>query len=66
VLTEPQLDRLLCAVEGSFPMENVLEYTLEAGRPDSMDREKLQTALRYGVNRLSINPQTFNDEVLAA
>jgi oxygen-independent coproporphyrinogen-3 oxidase len=65
VLTQPQLDRLLDAVEDSFPMENVLEYTLEAGRPDSMDRGKLQTALRHGINRLSVNPQTFNDEVLA-
>lgn len=38
---------------------------MEAGRPDTIDREKLRTLRRHGVTRISINPQTLNDEVLA-
>lgn len=37
------------------------EYTVEAGRPDTIDREKLDVLLQHGVNRISVNPQSFND-----
>ena len=43
-----------------------LEYTVEAGRPDTITRDKLKLMRRYGVNRISINPQTFNDKTLEA
>lgn len=44
---------------------DLLEFTLEAGRPDTITREKLDIAAKYGVTRISINPQTLNDDVLA-
>lgn len=43
---------------------NVKEFTVECGRPDSITREKLETMLKYGVHRISINPQTMNDATL--
>lgn len=42
------------------------EFTVEAGRPDTITREKLQIMADNGVTRISINPQTFNDKTLAA
>ena len=44
----------------------LLEFTLEAGRPDTIDREKLQVLLDHGVDRISVNPQSLSDEVLQA
>ena len=44
----------------------MLEFTLEAGRPDTITEEKLLVAKRYGVSRISVNPQSLNDEVLKA
>lgn len=51
------------AVKENFPIKNI-EYTIEAGRVDTIDREKLEVIKNSGANRISINPQTFNDEVL--
>ena len=59
-----QLDRLLNALYRLFPMENVRELTVEAGRPDSITLDKLSVLKKYGVERISINPQTMNDETL--
>lgn len=59
-----QLDRLLNALYRLFPMENVRELTVEAGRPDSITADKLSVLRKYGVERISINPQTMNDETL--
>ena len=47
-----------------FDLSEVWEYTIEAGRPDTITREKLQVIRDAGVTRISINPQTFNDDVL--
>lgn len=44
--------------------KNILEFTVECGRPDSITREKLETMKKYEVTRISINPQTMNDETL--
>lgn len=63
-LTHEQLDRVLSVVEESFDLSSCREYTVEAGRPDTITKEKLQTLKNHGVNRISINPQTFNDGVL--
>lgn len=65
VLTAEQLCRVFKAVE-SFDMSSVREYTVEAGRPDTINEEKLLAIKAAGAGRISINPQTMNDSVLAA
>ena len=61
-LTTPQLDRLLCHMHDRFG--RLEELTVEAGRPDTLDREKLAMLRSHPVTRISINPQTMNDETL--
>lgn len=65
VLTVSQLRDLLNRISHSFPLGELLEYTVEAGRPDTLDREKLKLLRDYGVTRVSVNPQTFNPCTLA-
>ncbi len=65
-LDEEQLNVLLLHARNVFPLARDCELTLEAGRPDTITREKLQVAAENGVNRLSINPQTFSNRVLEA
>ena len=60
-LTDSQLEKVLQSV--SF---KVKEFTVEAGRPDTITKEKLDLLKKYGVTRISINPQTFNDKVLSS
>ena len=62
-LTTAQLDRLLCHMERRFGRLD--ELTVEAGRPDTLDREKLSMMRSHPVTRISINPQTMNDRTLA-
>lgn len=63
-LTTAQLDRLLTHIERRFgPLD---EFTVEAGRPDTLDEEKLSMLRAHPVTRISINPQTMNDETLRA
>ncbi len=52
------------AVGRSFDVKNIREYTIEAGRPDTLSRDKLAVMKNAGVSRISINPQTFNAKVL--
>ena len=61
VLSVPQLRRVLDAV---LPYAGGIEYTVEAGRPDVFTEEKLRLLRDYGVTRICVNPQTFNDETL--
>ena len=56
------LARVLDAAQSAFP--GAKEWTVEAGRPDTIDREKLEMMLSRRVDRISVNPQTFNDETL--
>ena len=63
-LEAPQLERLLGCLEAHFPMGEALEFTVEAGRPDSISRDKLKVLSRHGVSRISINPQTMHQETL--
>lgn len=63
-LEPDQMDRLLSKLEECFDMEHVLEYTVEAGRPDSITKEKLQVLKNHRVSRISINPQTMNQKTL--
>ena len=66
VLTARQLESVLSTVNESFDMSGVREITVEAGRPDTITAEKLAVLKKCGVGRISINPQTMDDEVLAA
>ena len=63
-LSAEQLDKVLTAIEESFDLSQCREYTVEAGRPDTITEEKLEVLKKHNVNRISINPQTFNDSVL--
>ena len=63
-LSEEQLRDLIGYLKGRFDFDKVLEFTVEAGRPDSITEEKLRTLKELGVTRISINPQTMNDETL--
>lgn len=65
-LTAPQLDRLCAALEAHFDLSHLREYTVEAGRPDTITAEKLAVLKAHGVTRVSVNPQTMSDEVLEA
>ncbi len=65
-LDEKQLSRLLAALEKSFDFSALREYTVEAGRPDTITPEKLAALRAAGVGRVSINPQSMEDAVLAA
>ena len=61
-----QLKTVLDALKKFLDMENVREFTVEAGRPDTIDEEKLKVLKDAGVTRISINPQTFSNSVLEA
>lgn len=63
-LSAGQMKRLLDTIRGSFDMNTCREFTVEAGRPDTIDAEKLRAILDGGADRISINPQTLNDSVL--
>ena len=59
-----QLDRLIRKIRCSFDLSDCKEFTVEAGRPDSITREKLETLKKWDITRISINPQTMKDETL--
>lgn len=65
-LSAEQMDELLRHLRESFDLSDCLEMTVEAGRPDTITREKLLALKRNGVDRVSVNPQTMEDHVLAA
>ena len=62
-LSASQLDRLLAAAEAHLPLAGCREMTVEAGRPDTITREKLEVLREHGIERISINPQTMSDQV---
>ena len=63
-LNEQQLEKLLKIVSNGINTKKLAEFTLEAGRPDTITAEKLRIARENGVSRVSINPQTLNDTIL--
>ena len=63
-LTPDQMRRLLTVLSEEFPLEQVQEFTVEAGRPDTITREILEVLREFPVSRISINPQTMNQETL--
>lgn len=65
-LEPDMLKKLFDTIKKSFDLSHLREYTVEAGRPDTVTREKLIALKNAGVDRISINPQSFNDSVLEA
>lgn len=63
-LNSNQLTKLFDTIESSFDLSSLREYTVEAGRPDTVTEQRLLALKSAGVTRISINPQSFNDEVL--
>lgn len=63
-LEPEELERLLAAAYRYFDLSHVQEFTVEAGRADSITKEKLQVLKKYGITRISINPQTMEEETL--
>ena len=65
-LCASQLAALLDTIRASFDLSRCLEFTVEGGRPDTLDAEKLRTIRQHGADRMSINPQTMENHVLKA
>lgn len=63
-LEPEQLDRLLDSLKSLFDFSTVQEFTVEAGRADSITADKLEVLRRHGVSRISVNPQTMKQETL--
>jgi len=63
-LEPEQLNGLLTCLKENFDFQNNLELTVEAGRPDSINQEKLLVLKRHGVSRISVNPQTMKQQTL--
>ena len=63
-LSAAQLDRLLTETSKIYDLSKLMEYTVEAGRPDAIDAEKLRVLKDHGVSRISVNPQTMNQKTL--
>ena len=63
-LEPEQLDRLIGSLKSLFDFSTVQEFTVEAGRADSITRDKLEVLRRHGVSRISVNPQTMKQETL--
>ncbi|MBC3795507.1 coproporphyrinogen dehydrogenase HemZ [Acetobacterium tundrae] len=66
VLSAEQLDSLMTVLESSFDLSNLREYTLEAGRPDTITQQKLEVAQKHGVQRVCLNPQSMNPQTMLA
>ncbi|MCR4611410.1 MAG: coproporphyrinogen dehydrogenase HemZ [Lachnospiraceae bacterium] len=63
-LREDYLEKLLSIIEDTLPVKNLREYNIEAGRPDSITRGKLQIIKEHGISRISVNPQSMNAKTL--
>ena len=63
-LTAEQLDDLFCRIEESFDLSELKEFTVEAGRPDTITKEKLEVIRKHKIERISINPQSMKEKTL--
>ncbi len=63
-ISAEQIESIMKTVAECFDLNNIREYNYEAGRADTITEEKLRVIKEYGANRISINPQTFNDDIL--
>ena len=64
ILTEFQLEKLLSLINSKIDVNALEEFTLEGGRPDTITAEKLAVAKKYGITRVSVNPQSLNEQVV--
>lgn len=64
VLSAELIEKLMCTIESYVDIQSLAEFTFEAGRPDTITREKLEVLKRHGVTRISINPQTMCQKTL--
>ena len=65
-LSSAQMETLMQTITESFDLSRLIEFTVEGGRPDTLNEEKLQLIAKNGADRMSINPQTMIDSVLRA
>ena len=65
-LSSAQMAKLLDEIHSAFDLSRCIEFTVEGGRPDTLDAEKLRVIRQHGADRMSINPQTMEDPVLRA
>lgn len=65
-LSAEQIRKVMSAIAENFDLSGILEYTVEAGRPDATDKDKLIAIKEGGATRISVNPQTMNNSVLEA
>ena len=63
-LEPSELEELFCRIMACFDLCKLKEFTVEAGRPDTVTREKLRVMKKFGVSRISVNPQTMNEDTL--
>jgi len=66
ILSVDQLERLLSLIDDKVDIYSLEEFTLEGGRPDTITAEKLAVAKKHGVTRISVNPQSLNEQVIKA
>ncbi len=66
VLSASQLEQLLTVISESCDIASLIEFTVEAGRPDTITEEKLAVMHEFGVTRISVNPQTLDPDVMQA
>lgn len=64
ILTEFQLEKLLSLIDSKIDVNSLEEFTLEGGRPDTITAEKLAVAKKYSITRISVNPQSLNEQVV--
>ncbi len=63
-LTSEELKRLICHIQDTYDLSSIREFTVEAGRADSIDKDKLKVLKELGADRISVNPQTLNEDTL--
>lgn len=63
-ISAEDLEKIMRTVADNFNLDKIREYSVEAGRPDTITEEKLRVIKEYGADRISVNPQTLNDDVL--
>ena len=64
ILSEMQLEKLLSLIDSKTDVNSLEEFTLEGGRPDTITAEKLAVAKKHGITRISVNPQSLNEQVI--
>ena len=64
ILNEEQLEKLLSLIDSKVDISALEEFTLEGGRPDTITEGKLAIAKQYGITRISVNPQSLNEQVV--